>query len=376
MDRERRRRAKREIVSRCHRGLDPRTLLVETSRTIAGVVAWDRACWHTVDPATLLFTSMFAENLGDREPRLPVHEYEIDDVNKWAWLARRPWPVGLLGQATHGHPEASARFRELLRPRGIGDELRASLVADGRCWGCFGLYRDRGRPEFSEDEAAFVAEVDAAIAAGLRRALLLDATTAAGPASDGDGPGLLLFDRHGELVEANAAGAALLSRFPDDHAAAGQPVPHAVLAVAAIARRAAAGAGHEPPARTRARTLDGRWLVLHGTLLGDGPDARTAVVLEPARPAELAELIVLAYGLTPRERSVTRLVVQGRSTAQIAAALHLSPFTVQDHLKAIFEKVGVHSRRELVAAVFRDHYWPRVREHAPVGHDGWYAPSG
>ncbi len=82
---------------------------------------------------------------------------------------------------------------------------------------------------------------------------------------------------------------------------------------------------------------------------------------------------MLAYGLTLRERTVTRLVIQGRSTTEIARSLHLSPFTVQDHLKAVFDKVGVRSRRELVATVFRDHYWPRVLEDAPVGQDGWYA---
>jgi hypothetical protein len=283
MDRQRRRRAKQEIVSRCHSGLDARTLLVSTTHRMAQVVAWDRACWHTVDPATLLFTSMFAENLGPGEPRLPVHEYEIDDVNKWAWLAGRPWPVGLLCQTTHGHPEASPRFRELLRPRGVADELRASFVADGRCWGFFGIYRDQGRPEFTEDEAAFVAEVDAAIAAGLRRALLLDAVNASSPTAGS--PGVLRFDRHGDLVEANPEGAALLSQFMEDHMPPGQPVPHVVLAVAARARRAASGAG-EQPARTRVRTAAGDWIVLHGTLLGDGPTpARRSSSSRPGPPS-------------------------------------------------------------------------------------------
>jgi len=49
---------------------------------------------------------------------------------------------------------------------------------------------------------------------------------------------------------------------------------------------------------------------------------------------------------------VTRLVARGLPTDAVAARLHLSSWTVQDHLKAIFEKVGVTTRGELVARVF------------------------
>lgn len=69
-----------------------------------------------------------------------------------------------------------------------------------------------------------------------------------------------------------------------------------------------------------------------------------------------------AYGLTEREQGITRLVLRGDSTMQIAEALMVSPSTVQQHLKAIFEKTGVRSRRDLVGKVFFSHYEPRLRD--------------
>ena len=89
----------------------------------------------------------------------------------------------------------------------------------------------------------------------------------------------------------------------------------------------------------------------------EGSD-QLALIMEPAKAADVAPLIVEAYGLTPRELEVTRAIARGLGTSQIAAWLHLSPHTVRDHVKAIFEKVGVSSRGELVAKVFADHYSP------------------
>lgn len=99
---------------------------------------------------------------------------------------------------------------------------------------------------------------------------------------------------------------------------------------------------------------------------------RTAVIIQSAAPSEVAPLVALAYGLSERECQVTRLCMQGKSTKQIAQTLGVSPYTVQDHLKSIFDKTGVRSRGELVGQVFLEHYVPRWEDLAEAP-SGWLA---
>jgi DNA-binding CsgD family transcriptional regulator len=82
---------------------------------------------------------------------------------------------------------------------------------------------------------------------------------------------------------------------------------------------------------------------------------------------------VASYALTERERDVVRLVLQGTDTADIARGLHLSAYTVQDHLKKIFAKVGVRSRRELIARIYNDHYVPHLVEGSALAPSGWFS---
>jgi DNA-binding CsgD family transcriptional regulator len=115
-------------------------------------------------------------------------------------------------------------------------------------------------------------------------------------------------------------------------------------------------------AAARVRSGSGQWMMLHGApLLRDG-GRRVAVIVERADPDRLAPLLMAAYELTDREKDVTRLVLQGETTSATAATLFISPQTVQQHLKSIFGKTGVRSRRELVGKVFFTHYEPRVRD--------------
>jgi DNA-binding NarL/FixJ family response regulator len=114
-------------------------------------------------------------------------------------------------------------------------------------------------------------------------------------------------------------------------------------------------------ARARIRSRAGRrWLVCHASCLrnADGELGDTALVIEPAQASEVAPLLAEAYELTAREQEITELIARGLGTADIATRLFLSRHTVRDHVKAVFDKVHVSSRGELVAKLFAEHYAP------------------
>jgi DNA-binding NarL/FixJ family response regulator len=131
--------------------------------------------------------------------------------------------------------------------------------------------------------------------------------------------------------------------------------------VATLARaRAVTEERDRGAACVRLRTRSGRWLVCHASTLrdADGAIEASALVIEPAQAAEVAPIVAEAHELSRREKEVAQLLAHGASTADIARELFISTHTVRDYVKAIFAKVGVSSRCELVAKLFAEHYAP------------------
>ena len=124
----------------------------------------------------------------------------------------------------------------------------------------------------------------------------------------------------------------------------------------------------------RIRTRSGQWLVLHASrLAGPAASGQTAVILELARPTEVPPLVLQAYALTDRDAQVAQPVLRGLSTEESAAVLSISLLAVQQHLKAVFEKTGVRSRREFTAQILAQQYLPRIAAGTRIAADGWFA---
>ncbi|MFR9723114.1 LuxR C-terminal-related transcriptional regulator [Streptomyces sp. MS19] len=349
------------VIARAAKAPDALGMFAEASAALRVLLPYDASVWRATDPLTgLMAAPVRAENL-DEGGCAVYWECELftENVNLYRDLAEAPEPVASLREATGGLPARSTLYQRFMRPRGFADELRAVLRVGGRPYGHLSLFRAKGRPAFDPAETRLVA----GLATPLARVLRSFAEPASHPpAGAPHGPGLLLLGPSGDLLSANDEARAYLDDLPAGPAtptALGIRLPAWVRATALKAR--AVADGHDRgPARVRVRTRSGRWLVCHASCLREagGAPGPSAVVLGPAATSEIVPLIVDAYELTERESQVTQCIARGLPTGRIAHELHLSPHTVRDHVKAVFEKVRVSSRGELVGKLFTDHYAP------------------
>ncbi len=357
-------RAHDRIRRLAHAGLDVAQFFDEASAAIASAVpngtdSMDQPYWYTLDPESHLITSDYGGSGCSLDTAAVMRwEYLDDDVNKYAEVLRHPRGVQTLHEVTEGQPERSRIYREYMAEVGLAQEMLVALRAHtGETWGTLRLTRGPGQPEFDTSELRFMATVSPHLAEGVRRGLLVgEATDRDSP----DAPGIVVLDRCGELESLTPSAERWIASLPGPDIGSGLPASVASVASAALDR--VSRQRREDESKALVRTVAGQWVSLHGTVICVEGRPRTAVIIEPARRDRVALLLMAIYGLTPREREVTQLVLRGYSTAELGIELRISPYTVQQHLKGIFGKTGVRSRRELMGKVFFDNFDPRVAD--------------
>ncbi len=359
------------------RGLPREEFFAELSLRLRKVIDNDASCWHTLDPYTHLMTSDSPRELIDRGIFTPGEapaagelllrsEYLVEDVNTFAGLAAQRIPVGILDHVTRGAPDTSARYRDLLLPADIPHELRAAFVTRGRVWGAVHIARHAASGPFERRDAEALGRVVSSIARGVRASLRFDA---ARRETGVEAPGLVVLGPGDEIELITPPAHELLASIrPEDAGHTDETVATPVLALAAYARNAPEG----DLGSGNVVTVPGRngWITLHASLPKSTGEERVAIVLERAGGARSATLLLETFGATAREREVATLIARGLSRAEVAEALVLSPHTVEDHVKSLYEKVGVTSRQELVARVFLDEYLPEVAQQTPLTSHG------
>lgn len=335
-------------------GHDAETFLRRVADAVSRAVPHEGGGWATMDPGTVLWTGGvmygFPVEVG---MRFYDNELLDTDVLKFSQLAQRAKPIGTLSRATGGRLDDSPRYRKMYAPFGMTDEMRVAFVIDGACFGTVCLVRREGG--FNSRETALMESISRNVAYGLRAAFArprggLELPTPGGVA------GVLVVDDELRLVSATDAA----NGWIDELGRIGEGLlPSSVCAVVRRARAMADGGDADGPPRARVCTRSGVWLSVHASALAPAP--RTwAVVIEPARPAEVLPLVAQAHELTAREHEVFGMLLRGVPDKTIAGALVISDHTAREHVRKVQQKLGVRSRAELQALMHDGHYTPWV----------------
>lgn len=320
-------------------------LRLEAIDVLRRTIGFDRWCWPLADPAAALHLTGIGElDNWQALPRMILLEQTRDRFNAMPVLAQSRHLGSTLSGATGGDLARSVRWDEGMRPFGIGDELRVALVDDVGMWGFIDALRDRGDPAFESEDVEMLEQLAPLLATALRRRAMRHPAAPEGP-----GPavtGVLILTEELEIRSWTPAARTWLDALVPSGQQGAEAVVFGVAARLLALRR---GVAAHPGDSVRARTLTGHWAVVESAQM-EGADAGSiAVSIRAAAPQDLLDLICAAYQLSPREREIVALLMTGLDTTMLTKTLFISRHTVQDHLKSIFAKIDVGSRRELVA---------------------------
>jgi DNA-binding CsgD family transcriptional regulator len=351
------------VLTACERATDHRGLRQEVLDILAPVVRFDAHVWLLTDPETCVGSSPHARvpSMQDLPGLIRLKYLEH------GWTTMPTGAVSSWSEVSSGD-EGEGAWRAHLATYGVCDVAATVCRDDFGCWAFLDLWRC-GEP-FHRDELDLLRGALGPVPSALRRCLagsfasgsfasgsfasgsFASGSFASGSTDRGGSePAVLLLSS--DLVvrhQTPATEAYLRALLPTEEER--RPVPAAAYNVAAQLLAVEAGVDTRP-AFSRVSLRPGQWLTLRAarltTELGRAASDDIAVTIERSSTRERLSMFALVHALTPREAVVLECLAEGLDTRQVAVRLHLSEFTVQDHLKSVFDKTGVRSRSALLA---------------------------
>lgn len=341
----------------CRDVLDDKELRRGVLAELGRMVPFSAFAWPLSDPESATGIAPMSRNPCTEElPELIRLKYLTPDC-RWTALINARRPATTLLAETGGRPGRSPLWSGLLVRYRVTDVLSAVFADKHGCWGWLDLWRAGDEGTFSEPETEYLAMAAPLVAAALRRSRAAqcrrdtERITGARLAVRKPLPpqAVLSLDERLAVVGQTASAGdwlGLLQRGPRPY----EGIPAEVLNVAA--QLMAREAGVDPhPAMSRVPVGLGSWALLRATRMDPGLPGATpalAVTIQECPAVDRLEVFARCFALTPQQHRLLGLTAGGFSTAELAAALRITPYTVQDQFKAIFAACGVRSRSALL----------------------------
>ncbi|QDQ00525.1 helix-turn-helix transcriptional regulator [Lysinibacillus fusiformis] len=313
-------------------------------------VSFDAYCCTLTDTSTLFSVGAVTEHSVEAiHHKIMSLEYESTDVNKYEFLVTSGQLIGRLSDADNNHLSQSLRFIEVLQPNGFSDEIRAALMFQGQCYGFLTLFKKANNvmPLFQDAELAQVKILLPVMGEALKEYhhFIIEERI---PSEEGE-KGILIFDKGLTVISINAKASYLLSLLRNNEGLSQYQIPKPIQAICAklLADKLNAHTSLLVPIK------DTGYIAIRASfVMTSSNEQQLAIFLSEASSKEMLAFLITAYNLTLREKEVVFEIIKGIPTKEIAQNLAISNYTVQDHLKMIFQKVDVSNRNELVWKIF------------------------
>lgn len=354
----------RSIQRVCTAGLDSVTLRRELVQRISAAAPFDAYAFSTCDPDTSLMAHTIAEGIPPDLGRAYVERLYPTECARIAMAMSRR------GGAVFSMLDKSPAARRTFGRNGVKSHIHSTFMMDQRLWGTWCMMREHKSID-DERSIALLRRAGPWIARGLKSATVVDQARAANdrarsqlPDGASSSPGVVVLDARDRPVIRTTLANRWIADLADS--GVGDELPLCVRGIASRLRRMPADVPQE--VLLRLRGASGQWYALRGSL--SEPDASGAssvvIVVRPATRREVAPLLTGLYALSEREREVVAAVARGEPTKCVAAALGVSPHTVEEHLERACRKIGVRGRKALVAKLFVDGYAQTLMAPSPV----------
>ncbi len=337
------RRKSEQCLKHSKNSFEYRQLMIEALRK---QVNFDAYCCTLTDAHTLFSVGAVTEHSIEAiHHKIMELEYATEDINKYEFLVCSGQYLGRLSDSI----SQSLRYREVLVPNGFTDEIRAALTYQGQCYGFLTLFKraENEQPLFQDKDLALIKILMPVMGEALKEFhhYIIEERIAAIEEEQG----IIIFDKKLKILSNNTKASELLLILRKHESLSDIQVPKPIQAICAklLADNYKSSSSLIVPIK------DTGYIAIRASLMLTGQhNQQIALLINEASPKEMLNFLITAYNLTPREKEVVFEIIKGIPTKEIAYNLHISTYTVQDHLKVIFQKINVSNRNELVWKIF------------------------